>query len=436
MSLFNAGIIKETFITNMCLKGTILVSRHTMKKKTVEYVKSTERAKALIAARNLKMAQSTLAYVRGSTLEFYEWLDHPDLVLPQGPAIWICGDCHSGNIGPIADAEGNIAIEIRDLDQTVIGNPTHDLIRLGLSLAMSARDSNLPGVTTAYMLEELMLGYELAFRRNGGGSTQVEQPNAIKIVMKKAVSRSWKHLAKERIGGIKPTFPLGKRFWPLLKKEKAAISNFFASDDGAVFKAALRPDGADVPIKVLDAAYWRKGCSSLGLLRYAVLIKFEDDSTNEGMYLIDIKEAVKTIAPRYNSAKVPRNNAKRVVEGARQLAPHLGERMIATRFMDRSVFLRELLPQDLKLDIGTLSRADARVVARFLGRIVGRAHARQMDAETKRSWHRELLHNHSKSLEAPTWLWSSVVGLIGIHERAYLEHCLYSSRWVQDHVPA
>ena len=27
------------------------------------------------------------------------------------------------------------------------------------------------------------------------------------------------------------------------------------------------------------------------------------------------------------------------------------------------------------------------------------------------------------SIDAPTWLWSSVVDLIGIHERAYLEHC-------------
>jgi uncharacterized protein (DUF2252 family) len=31
-------------------------------------------------------------------------------------------------------------IQIRDLDQTVIGNPAHDLIRLGLSLARHRED--------------------------------------------------------------------------------------------------------------------------------------------------------------------------------------------------------------------------------------------------------------------------------------------------------
>jgi uncharacterized protein (DUF2252 family) len=46
------------------------------------------------------------------------------------------------------------------MDQTVIGNPAYDLARLGLSLAMAVRGSNLPGVTTAYMLENMIHGYQ------------------------------------------------------------------------------------------------------------------------------------------------------------------------------------------------------------------------------------------------------------------------------------
>jgi hypothetical protein len=82
--------------------------------------------------------------------------------VPTGPPIWICGDGHVGNLGQLADAKGRVAIQIRDLDQTVIGNPAHDLIRLGLSLASAARGSDLPGVTTAWILEELIAGYETA----------------------------------------------------------------------------------------------------------------------------------------------------------------------------------------------------------------------------------------------------------------------------------
>jgi uncharacterized protein (DUF2252 family) len=75
------------------------------------------------------MARSAHAYVRGNTLRFYEWLaSGTGKLLPHGPSVWICGDCHLGNLGPVADAHGRVKIAIRDLDQTVIGNPAHDLI--------------------------------------------------------------------------------------------------------------------------------------------------------------------------------------------------------------------------------------------------------------------------------------------------------------------
>ena len=49
------------------------------------------------------MARSAHAYVRGSTVKFYEWLEAQKRGrLPEGPAVWICGDCHAGNLGPVA----------------------------------------------------------------------------------------------------------------------------------------------------------------------------------------------------------------------------------------------------------------------------------------------------------------------------------------------
>ena len=88
-----------------------------------------QRAVYLLETRNLKMARSAHAYVRGSTSKFYEWLEASPTGVPVGPPVWICGDCHVGNLGPLADAKGRVAVQIRDLDQTVIGNPAHDLIR-------------------------------------------------------------------------------------------------------------------------------------------------------------------------------------------------------------------------------------------------------------------------------------------------------------------
>src|SRR5271155_4553110 len=101
-----------------------------MKSQARGFARFSDRQRILLARRNLKMARSAHAYVRGNTRKFYEWLEASDVEkLPQGPAVWICGDCHIGNLGPLADVKGRVKIQIRDLDQTVIGNPAHDLIR-------------------------------------------------------------------------------------------------------------------------------------------------------------------------------------------------------------------------------------------------------------------------------------------------------------------
>jgi uncharacterized protein (DUF2252 family) len=91
--------------------------------------------------------------------------------------------------------------------------------------------------------------------------------------------------------------------------------------------------------------------------------------------------------------------------------------------MDKAVFVRELLPQDLKIEIERLTRDEAMKVARFLAAVVGKAHSRQMDSDTRKQWQKDLRRNRSTSLDAPTWLWTSVVELLAVHERAYLEHC-------------
>jgi uncharacterized protein (DUF2252 family) len=66
---------------------------------------------------------------------------------------------------------------------------------------------------------------------------------------------------------------------------------------------------------------------------------------------------------------------------------------------------------------------EATKVARYLALVVGKAHARQMEAAERQNWQQELNKNRTKTLDAPTWLWASVVELVVNHEAAYLEHC-------------
>jgi uncharacterized protein (DUF2252 family) len=320
------------------------------------------------------MALSSHRYVRGNTLQFYDWLASPAASgVPEGPPVWICGDCHVGNLGQVADANGRIRIHIRDLDQTVIGNPAHDLIRLALSLASAARGSDLPGVTTARMLEAIMDGYASAFEHDFDETEDNSSPpDAVRVALKEASARTWKELAKERIVNVQPSIPLGKKFWPTSAEERAAIERLF--DDSSISRVAtmIKSRDDDSRVELIDAAYWMKGCSSLGFLRYAVLVGVTEQKSKTPDYcLMDIKEAVASAAPTAPGSEMPQDHARRVVEGALHVSPFLGERMRPTTLLDRPVFIRELLPQDLKLELDRLTADEALKAAAFLATVIG-----------------------------------------------------------------
>ncbi len=383
-----------------------------------------DRASSLERLRALKMARSTHAFVRGNTRKFYEWLalSVASRQLPAGPAVWICGDCHLGNLGPVASAEGDVDVMIRDLDQTVIGNPAHDLIRLGLSLATAARGSDLPGVTTAHMIEEMVLGYDHALSL--GDDDETPEPNVVRTVRRRALGRRWRHLAEERLSVVEPRLPLGKKFWALEGAEREELERLFAQSDVRAAILSLKGRGADDRVRLIDAAYWRKGCSSLGKLRYGVLVAVGGSKKDPGGYaLIDLKEAVDAVAPASVDANLPPDNARRVVVGARALSPNLGQRMLPIRLSGTPLVLRELMPQDLKIEVDQFTRSEATTAARYLAYVVGVAHARQMQPGDRRAWRRELAKHNRSGLEAPSWLWDSVVDLIATHEAGYLEHC-------------
>jgi uncharacterized protein (DUF2252 family) len=375
----------------------------------------------LVELRNLKMARSPHAYVRGNTTKFYEWLaTSSGTAVPQGPPVWICGDCHLGNLGPLADTDGRVHIQIRDLDQTVIGNPAHDLIRLGLSLASAVRGSDLPGVTTARIIEHLIAGYETALT-DDKALARDREPELVKAILKQAIRRRWHHLAMERLDTNKPVLPRGDNFWPLSEAEEDGLSTLLK---GLSLSTILgfgerRPE----KIKIVDSAFWIKGCSSLGRLRFAVMLKVSDDELGATYRLVDVKEALKAAAPSAARAAIPSDNAVRVVTGAQALSPNLGGRMVAGTLVGASVVVRELAPQDLKLQIERLTRKESTALSRYLGAVVGRAHGRQMTDDVRLMWVKELAKARRGALDAPSWLWSSVVQLLSSHELAYLEHC-------------
>ena len=121
---------------------------------------------------------------------------------------------------------------------------------------------------------------------------------------------------------VAPSIPLGQQFWPLTDEEKGDIASVFQDEEMRRLATVLRSRDDDADVKLVDAAYWLKGCSSLGRLRYAALLEVKDKRGNPPDYcLMDVKEAAKAAAPPAKGVTMPSDQGDRVVEGARHFRP-------------------------------------------------------------------------------------------------------------------
>ncbi|MCJ2138133.1 DUF2252 family protein [Methylobacterium sp. J-026] len=377
-------------------------------------------AELLRSRRLCKIAASPLAYVRGSTARFYEWVaQFPPGTLPEGPPVWICGDCHLGNIGALADAEGRVRMQIRDLDQSVVGNPAFDLVRLTLSLVTAGLTAPLSGLVVARMIRAIAEGYAAGL--SDPDETGVPDADSVIVATTRRLAhgRRWRHLSKERLRGKSARLPRGKRFLDLQPGERTGVEALLR--EPAFARRVLGLD-AEARIDLVDAAFWIKGCSSLGRMRLAALVRIEGAQDRARVALIDVKEAVPHLAPLAPGATIPADPAHRVVAGARALSPALGERMIAGHIGATPVIVRALLPQDLKIVAEQFSKGEGVRVARSLAVVVGRAHGRQFAPEARAAWRRQVEEGGWDG-PAPHWLWSSVTTLMGLHQSGYLDHC-------------
>jgi uncharacterized protein (DUF2252 family) len=270
------------------------------------------------------------------------------------------------------------------------------------------------------MMEAIVAGYVRALADPVDGDAGPE-PDVVRVVKRRSLGRRWRDLARERIGDADPTIPLGRRFWRLEDRERKALAELF--DDPALRRLVLSidADDSDSKVRLVDAAYWMKGCSSLGLLRYAAVFAVKGAEDREKFGLVDIKEATAPVAPVARGAAMPADNGERVVAGAKALSPYLGDRMAAGHLLGKPVFVRELAPQDLKLEVVQFSSGDQAVrAAQYLGFVVGRAHGRQLAQKDRKAWCTTLLGDVGA---APDWLWSCLIALAGEHEADYLDHC-------------
>jgi len=371
----------------------------------------------LLAHALARMSSSPLAFLRGDAQLFYEILAADRDLAGNSPASgWIAGDAHLENFGafrPAAPADERLprkksVFDLNDFDQAVEGPWRWDVLRLTTSLILAGRELGVDGMAVLDLSEKLIDSHAASAFEGVG---PLPAPAPVVALVTRVATRSKKELLDDRtvVELGKRRFVRGSRYRDLPRDLVEAVPGALAT-----YLSRLAPHERPTPeqLELVDVAFRIAGTGSLGVLRLAVLTRGKGGV--DGGWIFDLKEQLPpAAAPLLGQPAAA--GAERVARASIACLERPPLMLATTELAGFSMLVRRLAPQEDKLKLRRLERADLAPLAAHLGSLLGMAHARGAAPSTK-------LERWSTAERAD--LLARAITLAGLHEAVYLELCL------------
>lgn len=329
-----------------------------------------------LALKFAKMRQSPFAFLRGTAHLFHARVQRRG-VLKTSPPAWCCGDLHLENFGSYKGDNRLAYFDLNDFDEAALAPAAWDLLRLLTSLWLAADAWRLSSDDTARMARAVVDAYADALAT--GKAYWLERETAsgpVQALLEQLGQRKRADFLARRCepatqGGRRRRLRIdGQRLLAASPADQQRVTDFMRGF------AQAQPDPRF--FDVLDVARRVAGTGSLGLARFAVLVRGKGGL--DGQYLLDLKQAVpSTLAPA-GGCKQPGwgDEARRVVTVQRRLQAVSMAFLHAVRFEGQPFVLRGLQPSEDRLDLARLSahRRDGAESLATMGRLVAWAQLR------------------------------------------------------------
>ncbi len=335
------------------------------------------RLEHLIPIRHARMAESALAYYRGSAA----MMAHDLATTPvTGLTVQACGDAHLLNFGGFATPERNHIFDVTDFDETLPGPWEWDVKRLAASMVLAARhngfsraDADGAALAAANAYRERM--HELA----AAGPLEVwyARLEAVDILAEaRGVDDTQRLRAVEKL-----TEPIDGA---LRLREDPPLLYHAAARDGldverivADYAQALAPDVRVLlaRYRLLDAAVKVVGVGSVGTR--CALALFEGDGDT---LLLQIKEATRSVLSPYVPESAYRGEGERVVRGQRLMQAASDVFLGWASSGGRDFYVRQFKDKKATADLQAMDAERLRAYGAACARALAGAHARSGDA--------------------------------------------------------
>ncbi|MFO0617191.1 MAG: DUF2252 family protein [Polyangiaceae bacterium] len=317
-----------------------------------------------------RLSRSPLAFLRGSARLFYEMLS---LVpsLGDGPlgTGTIVGDLHIENFGayepgPWKGPKGSEApvFDVNDFDETFVGPLRWDLLRLVTSLLVGSRELGTTGPESIALAHGLFASYASAMF---DGAPRPPDPPAVRSLLEQAGHRTDVDLAAPLVdasGRLRQS-----RRW----LEPGPRIRSLVPQALEVYREGLGAEGPKAAqLEPMDVAFRIAGTGSLGCLRLGVLVRGKKEP-----WIFDMKEE----SPPSATAIMRLDRvepAERVLSAMRTACVRAPALAGKTSIDGASMLVRRLAPENDKLDLTEVPKEELPELTKYLGALVGAAHAR------------------------------------------------------------
>jgi len=319
------------------------------------------------------LAANPFSFLRGTCHLYYQDLPVEAAFL-RSPAAWICGDLHLENFGSYKGDNRLSYFDLNDFDEAILAPASWELSRMLVSVLVAAEALKVGPADALGLCHCFLDAYAAAL--TDGKARWVERATADGMV--KTLLRALRTRTRAAFLDSRTEIRDGKRRLRI-DGSKALPAHETERHRVELFMREFGAGQADPRFfRVLDVARRVAGTGSLGLERYAILVRGRGGL--DGNFLLDLKYAPRSALAPYVRLAQPAwpSEAERVV-GVQQRIQAIAPAFLSAVSIDgRSFVLKELMPQQDRLSLqlwnGKLRRLES--VMRTMGEMVAWAHLR------------------------------------------------------------
>jgi uncharacterized protein (DUF2252 family) len=314
----------------------------------------------IVAVKYEKMRKSPFSFFRGTAHLFWEDLAGQSGALPDAPPVWACGDLHLENFGSFQGDDAVAHFDLNDFDEGALARTTWELSRFVAGVFVAAPSVDLTPAQADALAERFLDAYQSALRAGKAGSVERDTADGlVKTFLHQVGNRKRALLVDSYTISKKGKLRLdidSHHILPATDQQRQDVTRWLGDF------ARSHPDPAFFDI--LDVARRVAGLGSLGLDRFAILVRGDRDGMPA---ILDAKQAAPSSLSKFTKQRQPdwACESDRIVTIQRRMQATTPALTDSVKLGRGGYVLRELQPSEDRLSL-----KDARAHPQLFGGVI------------------------------------------------------------------